>query len=504
MMMTKEQEFLKAQTQVAGLVKLVQQALEQERRIDEVERSLFQELLQVGLTLLRAFVAGHGDGDVGPTLTDHDGRTWKRLPGHHTRRYVSVFGIVADIARCVYGTRAGQKIAAVPLDQRLGLPASDFSYVLEDWVQRLCVKESFDEAGDSLEVLLGLSLGVRTLETMNQRLASHADPFRDQQPAPPAAPAASDAASEDTILVATADGKGVPMRRPLAERVRSPHRRSKGEKANKKQMSYVGAVYSIAPFVRVAQDVVDDVFRKERAKDRPRPQHKRVRAEMTQLLEGEDGTATTRNGRDTLFAELSDDVVRRQRQARQAGQDLVLVCLLDGERALWQKRLEYLPWSVGILDLFHVLERLWLAAHVWHAEKSPLAEAFVSERLRLLLEGKLSQVLAGLRRRLSTHPVSAAKQRTVQGVIRYMDNNRAYMKYDEYLAKGYPIGSGVVEGACRHLVKDRMEQTGMRWTVPGAQAMLDTRALYLNGDWHAFLNHRIAREQSKLYGQIAA
>lgn len=497
MMMTKEQEFLKAQSHLAALVKVVEDGLQQQQRIDEVERSLFRELLQLGRTLLTAFVAGHGDGDVGPTCTDSEGQAWKRLPDKHTRRYVSVFGALEDIARFVYGTREGQKIATVPLDQRLGLPANDFSYVLEDWVQRLCNKESFDEAGGSLEMLLGLSLGVRTLETMNQRLAAHADSFRDQQPAPPAE-------EEGPILVATADGKGVPMRRQLEERVRSPHRRTKGEKANKKQMSYVGAVYSIVPFIRVAQDVVDDVFRKERAKERPRPQHKRVRAEMTQILEGEDGTEETRNGRDTLFAELSDEVVRRQRHARHSGKDWVLVFLSDGERALWDKRAEYFPWSVGILDLFHVLERLWLAAHVWHAEKSPLAEAFVTERLRLLLEGKLSQVLSGLRRRLKTHPVSAAKKRTVQGVIRYMDNNRAQMKYDEYLAKGYPIGSGVVEGACRHLVKDRMEQSGMRWTVPGAQAMLDTRSVYINGNWQDFINHRIAREQTELYGHMAA
>jgi len=497
MMMTKEKEFLNAQTQFSTLLSLVTQAVADGQRIDQVERGLFTGLLQLGLTLLKAFVAGHGDGDVGSTLTDKDGQTWKRLPEKHTRRYVSVFGVLPAIERVVYGTRERQRIAAVPLDQRLGLPANDFSYLLEDWVQRLCVKESFDEGGESLGTMLGLSLGVRTLETMNQGLAAHADRFRDQQ-LPPAVE------EEGSILVATADGKGVPMRRPLEGRVRRSHRRTKGEKATKKQMAYVGAVYSIAPFIRVAQDVVDDVFRKERAADRPKPQHKRVRAEMTELLEGEDGAEQTRNGRDTLFAELSDAVVLRQRQARRSGKKLLLVCLLDGERALWDKRLEYLPWSIGILDIFHVLERLWLAAHVWHAEKSPLAEAFVAERLRMLLEGKLSQLLAGLRRRLKTHPVSAAKQRTVQGVIGYLQNNRAYMKYHEYLAEGYPIGSGVVEGACRHLVKDRMEQTGMRWTVPGAQAMLDTRALYLNGDWNAFCHHRIEQEQTELYGHMAA
>jgi hypothetical protein len=486
MMMTREQELLKAQNQFAGLLALVQRALDQQQRIDEVERGLFRELLGLGKTLLQAFVAGSGDGDVGPTTVGPDQQLYRRLPQPHTRPYRSVFGDLT-IARFVYGTREGQKIAARPLDQRLGLPASDFSYLLEDWAQRLCLKESFAEAGQALATLLGVALGTRTLETMNQRLTPFAVSFRDQQAPPPAA-------AEGALLVVTADGKGVPMRRPLEERVRGHHRRTKGEKANKKQMAYVGAVYSIAPFVRTARDVVDDVFRRDRAKDRPQPQHKRVRAELTPVLEGDE----VRNGKETLFGDLSDEVVCRNR-----GRQTPLVCVLDGERALWEKRREFFPWSVGVLDIFHVLERLWVTAHAWHAEGSSSAETFVRERLQLLLEGKVGQVLGGLRRRLRTQSVSAAKRATVRKAIGYLENNRAYMKYDEYLAAGYPIGSGVVEGACRHLVKDRLEQSGMRWTVTGAQALLHTRALYLNGDWQDFMNHRIETEQNELYGQLA-
>ena len=485
MMMTKEQEFLKAQSLVQGLQQMVELAIAEGRRIDEVEGELFAGLMQVGKALLGGFVAAQGDGDVGPTVTDDQEQTWRRLPEVNTRRYVSVFGELL-ISRFVYGTRAGQKIEAVPLDARLGLPASDFSYLLENWVQQLCVKESFQEAGASLATLLGLRLGVRTLETMNQRLADFADAFRDQQPVPE---------TEEALLVVTADGKGVPMRRPLEERVCGHQRRRKGEKAQKKQMAYVGAVYSIARFVRTASDVVEEVCRRERAADRPRPQHKRVRAEMTAVLEGE----AIVTGRETLFGELSDEVVRRRR-----GQTVKLVCLLDGERALWEQRAEYFPWSVGILDLFHVLERLWQVAHAWHGEQSPRAPEMVTDSLRMLLEGKVRQLLARLRRRLKTHPLKGSKRTTVQAAINYMRNQQEHMKYDEYLAAGYPIGSGVVEGACRHLVKDRLEETGMRWTVAGAQAMLDTRAIYLNGDWKAFLQYRIAKEQTRLYGQMAA
>ena len=73
------------------------------------------------------------------------------------------------------------------------------------------------------------------------------------------------------------------------------------------------------------------------------------------------------------------------------------------------------------------------------------------------------------------------------------------MRYDEYLREGYPIASGVIEGACRHYVKDRLERSGMRWTRAGAQAMPDVRSEFLNGDWASFQNHRIERETQGMY-----
>ncbi len=484
MIMTQEQAFLKANTQLEALKDLVQQAHAAGERIDQVERGLLKQLLELGHLLLTAFVAAAGDGDEGPTAPGDDGRTLPRLEPHQ-RRYVSIFGEVV-IRRFVYGLRQGQKLQA-PLDARLGLPAGDFSYVLEDWVQRFGVQDSFAEAGQSLACVLGLRLGVRTLEHMNRRLAEKADAFREGQPLPPAA-------EEGPLLVATADGKGLPMRRPLEQRVRDYPRRTKGEKANKKQMAYVGAVYSIAPFVRTPDDVIDELQRQARAGQRPRPQHKRVWVTMTPEPEGE-GV----NGKEALFAQLSDELVRRNRGVRRP-----VICLLDGERALWERQREFFPWAVGVLDLFHVLERLWLAAHCFHREGSQRAAGFVTARLRLLLEGKVGRLIGGLRQMCTKHGCTGVKRQTLAKVIQYLANNRAHMRYDEYLAAGYPIGSGVAEGACRHYVKDRMERSGMRWTVPGAQAMLGLRTIYLNGDWEAFIAYRIQHEQEELYGQMAA
>jgi hypothetical protein len=486
MIFSQEQALLKAQVDLQEIVTFARQAADNGTRIDQVERELMRRLLTLGLTLLQLFIVEHGDGDLGEELPADDGHTLRRLPKQHDCRYVSIFGEL-NITRAVYGSREGQDIERVPLDERLGLPAGNFSYVLEDWTQRFCLKGSFAEAAESLETILGLRLGSRTLEHMNQELASFVVPFRDAVDPPPTV-------EEGPILVVTADGKGVPMRRPVPEGPRRHHRRTKGEKANKKQMACVGAVYSIEPFVRTADDILDEVLRDRRRDERPVPAHKHVWAEMSRDLDGEPLSA-----KDAVFGALFDDL-----NLRNAGHDRPVVCLMDGERALWEAQRVYFSEAVGVLDLFHVLERLWTAAHCFHSEGSDEAEQFVEDRLRGLLEGRVGFVIGGLRQRMTKHGLTGSRRKTLEAAITYLENNREHMRYDEYIAAGYPIGSGVAEGACRHLVKDRMEQSGMRWTVSGAQAMLHIRATYLNDQWDEFIEDRIVREQTRLYGKSAA
>ena len=376
----------------------------------------------------------------------------------------------------------------MPLDERLALPEGDFSYVLEDWGQRLCLKGSFAEAGESLEMLLGLRVGSRALEQMNRVVAGYAPAFQASLEVPPPD-------EEGPLLVVTADGKGVPMRRPEEDGPKAHHRRTKGEKANKKQMACVGAVYSIDPFVRRAEDIIDEVLRDKKAQERPRPQHKHVWAEMTREVEGEPPV----RAKEGLFCRLSDELA-----GRNLGHDRPVICLMDGERALWDAQAVYFPEAVGVLDLFHVLKRLWAVAHCFHTEGSDEAKGFVEQRLRDLLQGRVGYVISGLRRRLKAEKLSGQRREVIRSALEYLGNNKGHMRYDEYLAAGYPIGSGVAEGACRHLVKDRMEQTGMRWTVEGAQAMLHVRALYLNDQWEEFHEDRVEREQARLYMRPAA
>jgi hypothetical protein len=481
MIMAQERMILKGQVQLEEMAAFVRQAARDGRPIDEVERGLWQSLLALGHTMLSGYVEGVGVGDVGETLP-YEGRQLRRLESLHERRYVSVFGELT-VRRCVYGSRETQKHEVVPTDAVLCLPASDFSALLQEWDQSFCVQGSYAQSRQTVQRILGLGQSVRSLEQMSLSMGADVEAFRQSQPAPPAA-------EEGQIVVLTADGKGVPMRREAgADPPAVRGRRKKGEKANKKRMACVGGAYTIDPFVRTAEDVVNEVLRDARKPDRPEPRHKQLRAELTRPIDGVEV-----NGKERIFDWLAEQVQLRNPDGKKP-----VVCVMDGERALWKRLGRTIVGVVCVLDIFHVLERLWQAAHCFHAEGSEEAQAFVTDRLLRLLRGEAGYVIGGLKQMATKQKLKGSRAKQLSAVTGYLERNRRFMHYDEYLAAGYPIGSGVAEGACRHLVKDRMELTGMRWCVPGAQAMLDLRAMYINGDWDNFQEHRIEQERRRLY-----
>jgi hypothetical protein len=220
--------------------------------VHDVERGLWQRLLQLGRTALGHFFALHGTGDQGDTVTAPDDQTWQRLPELHTRRYVSIFGAFT-LARTVYGSREGQKLEFVPLDNRLQLPASVFSYVLQDWDQGLCVEQAFGQARSTVARILNLKQPVDSLEQMNVQMAERVTDFRENRPRP-------DPATEGEILVTSGDGKGVVLRRTAADPAPAAHR-TKGQKASQKRMATVGTAYTVDRYVRSPEEVLAALFR---------------------------------------------------------------------------------------------------------------------------------------------------------------------------------------------------------------------------------------------------
>lgn len=150
-----------------------------------------------------------------------------------------------------------------------------------------------------------------------------------------------------------------------------------------------------------------------------------------------------------------------------------------------------------VLDIIHVIEYLWKAAFAFYADTSKQAESWVSKRLVLILEGKSSSVAAGMRRSATLRQLTPSQRKPVDSCARYLLNNANYLRYDDYLKAGLPIATGVIEGACRHLIKDRMDITGARWSLTGAEAVLRLRSLYISGDWHEYWRFHLQKEHQR-------
>lgn len=464
-----------------GLGKWLHEAARMGTHADDVERHVWRSLLEMGYQLFGNFLRMQGTGDLGETFELEDGSVVTRLELHE-RRLVTIFGEY-KFERYAYGTREGQKIELLPVDQRLNLPESEFSYVLQEWDQLLDIEDAFGRVVQTMRTVLQLKQSVDSLETMNQQMAEASEPFRESLPVP-------DPALEGEVLVSTIDNKGVPMVRPVPA-LPAGHR-TKGGKANKKQHATIGCVYSMNPHVRNPKKLVEILFRERReTKKPPASQQRRYWAAMTRIEDGQ-----TIRGQDEVIRKVAEEVAKRRRPGQW------LVHLTDGQHSLETDRLKYLPTdarTADVLDLMHVLPCLWEAAHLFHKEASDEAREFVRERLLKVLEGQAGRVIGGLRQMGTKQGLRGAKQNRLRLICNFLEKNLHRMKYNEYLKRGFPIATGVIEGACRHVIKDRMERTGMRWKVPGAHAMLQLRTISANGHWEEFQKFRLEYENRRLY-----
>ena len=453
----------------------------------EAEAGIWQRVLQLGHRALGLLFRLVGPGDVGETVVLPDGQEIRRLERLHPRVYQSVFGRF-ELERMVYGTREGQKIAYVAFDTQLQLPESDFSYLLQDWAQSFTVENTYRRVPETLSRILDVHPSVDSLERMNLKMAETVRPFRESRPAP-------DPEAEGTLCVVSADGKGIPMRRPAAEIPIQAHDREAVPKAHRKKMAVVGTVYTIDPFVRTPQEVAESLFRSPDddplPSARPVPQHKRLWASLPHERDDQVASAT-----EETFGWLKQEVARRNPRA-----DQPILLLMDGQKSLWDAGQGAFPTAktIEILDLLHATPRIWDAAHLFYGRNEEHALSFVYDRVLRLLKGEVNSVVSGLRQMGTKRKLRGKKRAKLATICGYLDNNTHRMRYNVYLAAGYPIASGVIEGACRHFVKDRMERSGMRWTIESAQAMLDVRSTYLNGDWDDFMRYRIGKETQRLY-----
>ena len=446
-----------------------------EDRLEEEGREVMRKLFQAHLDL-RALREERIPGVMG---RDSQIRTHVR---ESDRPLVTILGVVR-VPRLQYGQRDVSSL--FPEDMALNLPDEMYSHGLRRMAAIEAAKVSYQETVASIHAYTAGKVPPRQVQELVLRAAVDFDGFYSGRAA---------VSPEDTIdpLILSLDGKGIVMRtehlleatrkKAEASQPKLDHRVSSGEKKNRKRMATVAAVYSIEPFVRTAEEVMRELrpARDEAPPRRPRARNKRVFASVQK-----NAKAVTRD--------LFDEAERRDPEHKRPW-----ICLVDGDKhQITRVRKEAQRRGVEVvlvLDLIHALEYLWKAAWCFFEKGDRAAEKWVTERAIRILEGRSSDVAAGIRRSATKRGLKANNRKGADTCADYLLKKKKLLRYDLYLAAGSPIATGVIEGACRHLINDRFDITGARWSVPGAEAVLRLRSLRSSGDFEEYWEFHLRRE----------
>jgi hypothetical protein len=436
---------------------------------DQMERDILAGVIQMGKHLLQLYFDLHSQQEERQTHDENDERY--QVIDQTDRKYRSVFGEVT--AHRWYYWKPG--MGTHPLDAHLSLP----DVVYSNWVQELLTKRAteipYETALEQLQELLPIEMAKHTLEQLIEGHAGEVGQYYAQTPAP-------EPITGDTILIATADGKGIPM--TAQDSPKAHYRRDKNRKTAKKIATVVGT-YTVAPYYRDVEHLIASLLGADRLlaekPRRPEPHHKHIFA--------------TLKGQEVAFTHLQQAVDQRD-----GDHILHRVALTDGDHGLHNQVTTRLPGFTLIVDIMHVLGYLWEAATVFFAPENPLRKLWMEHALHCLLDDNLDALCHALQVQSEAHCFSAKQRQTLGKTLTYLQNNRDYMDYQTYLDLGFPIATGIVEGTCRYFVQDRFERSGMRWSYKGAEALLQLRAVALNEDWHKFQDFRRQQQHLRLYG----
>ncbi len=439
---------------------------------DYIERGLFKLLLSLGAKLLQLFFVMRSQASSRQAIQTATGQA---LAYHRDtpRQYFSIFGKVSFERAYFYQKGVGGQI---PLDAELSLGEDCYSDLLREVSDYLGVYTVYGKTSDILERLLELNLSTRALQQNIAEDAADVEAYYAQKPPP-------SPANEAEILVIQADGKGVPL--ILDGPTESSVRLGKGQKHGHKKEAVVTSVYTIEPAPRTPEEVVASFFELPQdpplpAPAHPKPQNKHLWA--------------TLDGKQAALSRLSLQVAQRQGDHIQHK-----VALCDGCETL-QSRVaaQFSDFSL-VLDFIHASEYLWDVANRLLGEAHPDRLDWMAHQTLRMLSGQTQQVIADFRHMAQKSKTKAALREQLNKTANYFERNLPFMDYPAYLANGWPIASGVIEGACRHFVKDRCELSGMRWLQTGAENLLRLRAVAENDDWDAYHNYRKQQRHTRLY-----
>ena len=403
----------------------------------------------------------------------------------HVRPLQTVFGAV-EVTRHAYRRRGERNL--YPADANLNLPHELHSHGLRELSAIEASRGSFEDAMDAVGRVTGVGLGKRQLERLAVSAAVDFEAFYSQTAHLQAE------VTDGDLLVLSADGKGIVMRpdalRPATAKAAAKAtgklttRLSKGEKRNRKRVAEIGAVYDLTPIPRTPRDIIG------RDPDTERP--------MSPKASNKWLTASVVDNAATVISSIFDEAQRRD-----PGHQRTWVALVDGAKHqidCIQAEAKARKIKVAVVcDFIHALEYLWSAAWAFFAEADPDAEAWVNAKALAVLSGQASTVAAAIRRKATCLNLKPQQRRSADRCASYLLAKRDYLNYPQALAAGWPIATGIIEGACRHLVKDRLDITGARWGLQGAEAILKLRALRSNNDWDSYWTFHLKQERHRTH-----
>ena len=470
-----EQNILNAHTKLTQIVEFITTNANK-LEAHQMESDLFENLQSLGVQLMGIYFANIENNNVGESLQNEAGIELKRH-GIKTKNYLSLFGNV-PVNRTIYWKKRHQTIA--PLDKQCNLPASSYSYLVQDMLNSLSLNTPFTESKEHYKKFFNQTIHVRQIEEMTSFVIEDYDTYYQEKEIP-------DSSSEGEIQVISYDGKGVPMIKKEAAKIKA--RLNKGEKRQKKKEALVGVSYTIDKNIRTAKEIAKNLVY-------PHKQGDNELKEKNRALNIRRMASVERAKSDVIEQILQDAMRRNTEKTRET------VILIDGMPYLQKqvekqinKRINYCL----ILDIIHASEYIWLCGNTLYGEKTEECKRFVYKQLIKILEGKVGRVIGGIKQIKTKQKIKGTKAETLEKVIKYLTNHRSIMKYDQYLSKGYPVGTGVVESACKQVVKQRMEGSGMRWSIDGAENMLLMRSIKTSNDWNSFQKFYTDNQKSKLY-----
>ncbi len=435
---------------------------------DETERQIHEKLLALGRKLMEQYFDEIGSGDTGYRI-ELNGQTYTRKHAQRPGSILTVFGIVPYTQAIYY---SGDESSMRPFEVMANLPERKSTYFAQDLMARLGIEDTYSDSQEFYADFFGHSLSARTIEEVICKMSDGYDLYVADNPFP---------AQEDEreVGVVSFDGKGIRV---------IPAERTTG----KTREALLGSIYTADRNVREAEKLAQSLIMPNLLADGEEDELQReLRPQNTTYF------GSVKKKKDMVFEDVRQAADKRFEPLSIS----TVICLMDGALGLWNLAKKHFPNAVYILDIMHVLGYLWKAVNALESNEVK-ARKLVCKYLTMILRGQVGRVIGGLRIRLTKNNIQGGRKKIVQSTITYFENHRDYMRYDKYLLEGYPVASGVIESACRHLIQNRMERASAQWSILGAESVLKMRCVKANRDWALFQQMRKQQERERMYSEI--